>query len=248
MITYKNYNQSTQTCCDGSIASCPIFTIKQHSTYPALKIQVFDCQDSPYDMKDLIVEASMWSVAKLKFDIDVNDDLIQFADNIGYNTVGTSSIIHVSNGRDFERMQIIGFDDVNKIIQVSRGACDTSVRPWKKGSAVKIIRFLNNPAEAELVYENVEQIDGAIIENQLTKSFLVYNWKPEDVCFAGKYFFEFKVLKMNLFTNLSNEGIISVQELNYHCGLGIGVEWARRFPVESEGFVIEVLASPTAEC
>jgi len=90
MINYNNYNSSTQTCCDGTTAVCPDFTTKQHSTYPPLKIQVFDCGDSPYDMKDLVVEASMWSVAKLKADITTTTDLLQFADNIGYNTVGTT--------------------------------------------------------------------------------------------------------------------------------------------------------------
>ena len=248
MINYNNYNSSTQTCCDGTTAVCPDFTTKQHSTYPPLKIQVFDCGDSPYDMKDLVVEASMWSVAKLKADITTTTDLLQFADNIGYNTVGTTSILHLSTGRDFERMTITGFDDVNKIIQVERGACSTLVRPWKKGTPIKILRFLSRAAYAELIYENQEQIGGTIQENVLTKSFLLYDWQPEDVCFAGRYFFEFKVLKMNLLTNLTNEGVISVNELDYHCGLGFGVEWARRFPVEKDGFVIEVLPSPTAEC
>jgi hypothetical protein len=248
MIINRNYNSSTQTCCDGTIADCPDYTTKQHSTYPPLKIQVFDCNDAPYDLKDLVVEASMWSVAKLKADINSTADLLQFADSIGYNTVGTTSILHLSTGRDFERMTIVGFDDVNKVIQVQRGACSTVARPWKKGTPIKILRFINRAAYAELVYADEEQADGTIIKDKLTKSYLLYDWLPEDVCFSGKYFFEFKVLKINLLTNLSSEGVVSVNDLNYHCDLGFGVEWARRFPVERDGFVIEVLPSPTAEC
>jgi hypothetical protein len=53
---------------------------------------------------------------------------------------------------------------------------------------------------------------------------------------------------MNLLTNLDDFNIISKNDINYHCELGIGVEWARRFPNDKEGFVIEVTDSPTAEC
>ena len=42
--------------------------------------------------------------------------------------------------------------------------------------------------------------------------------------------------------------ITPVSEANYHCELGLGVEWARRFPNDKEGFVVEVTSSPTAEC
>ena len=148
MIINRNYNSSTQTCCDGTITNCPDYTTKQHSTYPPLKIQVFDCDDAPYNLKDLVVEASMWSTAKLKFDINSTTDLLQFADSIGYNTVGTTSILHLSTGRDFERMTIVGFDDVNKVIQVQRGACSTLTRPLKKGTPIKILRFINRAAYA----------------------------------------------------------------------------------------------------
>lgn len=58
---------------------------------------------------------------------------------------------------------------------------------------------------------------------------------------------------MSLFTNLnaidpSTVSITPVNDVNYHCELGYGVEWARRFPNDKEGFVIEVTSSPTAEC
>jgi hypothetical protein len=243
---------STSCGCNTGIAEMPIHVVKQHSTYPSFKVDVTDCNGEPYDLKDLIVEAAMWTTAKFKKAITTSDDYIQFADNVGFDSVGTSSILHVSTGRDFERMTIVGFDDVNKVIQVNRGACSTTVRPWAKGTSVKILRFLNSPSSSELVYYDRENIDGTTTKNVLQKSTLIYDWKPEDVCFVGKYYFEFKVLKMNLLTNLSEFdspiSITPISDSNYHCNLGIGVEWARRFPNDKEGFVIEVTASPTAEC
>lgn len=249
----SNSMTSTSCGCNTSIAEMPIYIVKQHSTYPPFKVDVTDCNGEAYDLKDLVVEAAMWTNAKLKTAIDDTENLIKFADNIGYDSVGPSSILHVSNGRDFERMTIAGFDDVNKVIQVNRGACDTTVRPWAKGSNVKILRFLNSPASSELTYYDRENIDGTITKNVLQRSTLIYEWKPEDVCFIGKYYFEFKVLKMSLFTNLnaidpSTVSITPVNDVNYHCELGYGVEWARRFPNDKEGFVIEVTSSPTAEC
>jgi hypothetical protein len=244
---------STNCGCNTTIAEMPIYVAKQHSTYPPFKVDVTDCNGEPYDLKDLVVEAAMWTNARLKTAITITDDLIRFADNVGYNSVGTSSILHVSNGRDFERMTIVGFDDVNKVIQVNRGACDTTIRPWTKGTTVKILRFFNSPASSELTYHNRENVDGTVTQNVLQRSTLIYEWKPEDVCFVGKYYFEFKVLKMAILNNLnafdiSTISITPISEINYHCELGLGVEWARRFPNDKEGFVIEVTSSPTAEC
>ena len=34
---------------------------------------------------------------------------------------------------------------------------------------------------------------------------------------------------------------------DFGCGLGDGMEWVRRFPVDQEGFLINVVDSPTAE-
>jgi hypothetical protein len=249
----SNSLTSTNCGCNTTIAEMPIYVAKQHSTYPPFKVDVTDCNGEPYDLKDLVVEAAMWTNARLKTAITITDDLIRFADNVGYNSVGPSSILHVSNGRDFERMTIVGFDDVNKVIQVNRGACDTTIRPWTKGTTVKILRFFNSPASSELTYHNRENVDGTVTQNVLQRSTLIYEWKPEDVCFVGKYYFEFKVLKMAILNNLnafdiSTISITPISEINYHCELGLGVEWARRFPNDKEGFVIEVTSSPTAEC
>lgn len=249
----SNSLTSTSCGCSTSIAEMPIYVVKQHSTYPPFKVDVTDCNGEPYDLKDLVVEAAMWTNAKLKTALTITDNLIRFADNIGYDSVGPNSILHISNGRDFERMSIVGFDDVNKVIEVTRGACDTTIRPWAKGSSVKILRFFNAPASSELTYYDRENIDGTTTLNVLQRSTLIYDWQPEDVCFIGKYYFEFKVLKMNLLANLdaydpATVSITPVSQIDYHCELGLGVEWARRFPNDKEGFVIEVTSSPTAEC
>ena len=53
---------------------------------------------------------------------------------------------------------------------------------------------------------------------------------------------------MNLLTSLDSIDIIPASNIDYHCELGLGVEWARRFPNDKEGFIVEVSASPTAEC
>ena len=34
---------------------------------------------------------------------------------------------------------------------------------------------------------------------------------------------------------------------SFGCGLGEGVEWVRRFPVSGEGFLIQIVDSPTME-
>lgn len=40
---------------------------------------------------------------------------------------------------------------------------------------------------------------------------------------------------------------ISLTPSDYGCILGEGVEWVRRFPIDSEGFLIKIAASPTSE-
>lgn len=40
---------------------------------------------------------------------------------------------------------------------------------------------------------------------------------------------------------------VSQSPADYDCGLGVGVEWVRRYPSDSEGFLISISDSPTAE-
>lgn len=238
-----NYPNNVIYDCNGFPVVCADFVIKRHDTKPVFKVDITDCDD-PIDLTDLVIEASMWCNAKLKSALTTLTTTISFADNIGFEQLNTDTIIQVGEGRAFERMLIESIDEEAKTVTVIRGQLDTNVYNWKKGTGVKILRFLNNTAVGELKYEDIEQMDGTILTDQLVRSTLVYEWRPGDTCMAGKYFLEFKVLSMLLEDEPASSQISSV---NYHCGLGTSVEWARRFPNNKEGFIIEVFDSPTAE-
>jgi hypothetical protein len=238
-----NYSSSIEYDCHGIPLACADFTIKRHDTRPFFKVDITDC-DNPIDLTNLVVEASMWTNAKLKTSLTTLTTTISFADNIGFEQINLDTIIQVGLGRAFERMLITSIDEEAKTVTVLRGQFDTEIYNWKKGTAVRLLRFLNNPAVGELEYADVEQLDGMVLKNQLIRSTLVYEWKPGDTCMAGKFFLEFKILGMTAEpTPISS----NVSTINYHCGLGTNVAWARRFPSAREGFLIEVFDSPTAE-
>lgn len=241
MINYSNSN-SVQYDCYGVPTSCADFIIKRHDTRPFFKVDVTDC-DNPIDLTNLVIEASMWANAKLKTNITTLSTTLSFADNIGFEQMNLDTIIQIGDGRLFERMLIDSIDEENKTVTVFRGQLNTGIYNWKKGTKIKLLRFLNNPAIGELVYEDIEQLDGGVLEHQLVRSTLVYEWKPGDTCMAGKYWFEFKIMGMLLEDNTTP----TASQINYHCDLGQNVAWARRFPNDREGFLIEVFDSPTAE-
>jgi hypothetical protein len=54
--------------CIGDLFACVDFTLKQHDTRPVFKVDITDC-DSPIDLTDLVIEASMWTLAKIKTSI-----------------------------------------------------------------------------------------------------------------------------------------------------------------------------------
>lgn len=238
------YPSNTVYDCHGIPAGCADFTIKRHDTRPIFKVDITDC-DEPIDLTDLIIEASLWCNAKLKTSITTISTTISFADNIGFEQINTDTIIQIGAGRAFERMLIQSIDEESKTVTVIRGQLDTQIYNWKKGAIIKLLRFLNNSAVGEIVYDNVEQMDGSIIEHQLIRSTLTYEWKPGDTCMTGKYFLELKILKMLLEDNTPISSGIS--NTNYHCALGAYVDWVRRFPSDREGFLIEIFDSPTAE-
>jgi hypothetical protein len=186
---------TTRYNCYGQPVNCPQFTIKQHDTRPSFKVEVTDC-NAPIDLANLVIEASMWSNAKLKCNLTPDTTVIQFADNVGFQQLNYDTIIQVGDGRLFERMLIDQINDVESTITVFRGQMGTIAVPWKRGTQVKILRFLNNPAVGELVYGNIDQPDGTIINDALVASLLIYDWKPADTCMAGLYFLEFKIMKM----------------------------------------------------
>ena len=327
--------------------TCPDFSIRRHDTKPPLKISVEDC-DGPFDLQGLVIEANMWAKARLKTAITDEDDCFRLADDIGFEQVMQGDIIVMDRVRMPEHMLVTGFDETNKLIRVQRGHRSTTPSAWKKGSAMRIFRVMNAPAEAELVYQDIQNVDGTTDEDVLTESLLVYEWQPEDVCLPGCYWFEFKVLKMidvvyflpggnwtgenhthtdgHFYTGstqtdasvrlsydqvrdiyllpdtpwtgethvlstgqvltgtsqndgsviLNQTGVPSEDTAEYDdeslsilsaglsdvipsftdesltpyyfgCVLGEGVEWARRFPLQGEGFLVKIEMSPTTE-
>lgn len=237
-----NYSNQTEYDCHGNILACADFTIKRHDTKPVFKVDITDC-DQPIDLTDLVIEASMWTNAKLKANITTLTTVISFADSVGFEQINLDTIIQLGSGRAFERMLVESIDEEAKTVTVLRGQMDTQIYNWKKGTSIKLLRFLNNPAVGELEYQDIEQLDGTTLTNQLVRSTLIYQWLPDDTCLSGKYFLEFKIMEMGLVDTT----VIPSNVPNYHCGLGTNVLWARRFPSDKEGFLIEIFDSPTAE-
>lgn len=179
-------------CPDGV---CPDFIIRRHDTRPPLKVAMEDC-DGPMDFRGLIIEVNMWALAKLKAALDESTEYFRLADDIGFEQVMVGDIIVMDRVRLPEHMLVVAFDETNKLIKVQRGYHGTTSSPWKKGAIMRIFRILNAPALAEIVFEDVQDVDGTIEKDVIQESFLVYEWQPEDTCLPGCYYLEFKVLKM----------------------------------------------------
>ena len=234
---------------------CPDFIIRRHDTKPAFKVQVEDC-DGPLDLTNLVLEAALWAKAKIKTAITAEATYFGFADNIGFDQVMVGDIIIFDRPRLPEKMLVVAFDETNKLIQVQRGYHGTTPQAWKKGSSVRIMKFQGVAAQTEMLYQDILQLDGTVATDQLVTSFLIYEWNQNDTCLPGCYYLEFKLLKM------AEEEEVSVQAVeeiipsftdpnltpsDFGCGLGSGVEWVRRFPVNAEGFLVSVTDSPTSE-
>lgn len=231
----------------------PDFCIKRHDTMPPFRISVEDC-DGPLDLteENLVLEVNMWAKAKLRADIDDEIDYFRLADDIGFEQVMVGDIIIFDRIRRPEHMLVLGFDETNKLIQVQRGHNSTIPSAWDKGSPLRIFRILNATAEIETVLGDSIQEDGTTLEDQLLKTFLVYNWSANDTCLPGCYWIEFKLLKMSEVSMMADVSITpsftpsTFSAEDFYCGIGDGVEWVRRFPT-GEGFLIKIADSPTAE-
>lgn len=208
------------------------------------------------DLTDLVLEASMWAKAKFKKAIDAEIDYFGLADDIGFEQIMVGDIIIVDRARLPEKMLVIAFDETNKLVRVQRGYHGTTPQAWKKGTAFRIVKFMGATAQTEMVYQDIIQTDGSVAEDQLTDSFFIYEWGENDTCLPGCYYLEFKLLKMTETTSvaaLASDDITpsftdpNLTPADFGCGLGSGVEWARRFPVDSEGFLVKVTDSITAE-
>ncbi|RDJ35262.1 MAG: hypothetical protein DWQ19_10635 [Crenarchaeota archaeon] len=254
------YNTDCNKCPDefGCISGvCADVLIKRHDTKPPFKYVVYDSDNSPLDLTDttLVLEASIWSKAKLKAAIDADDTYFQLADNIGFQQIITGDIIVMDRVRLPEYMLVTGFDETNCLIQVQRGYNGTEASSWKKGTSMRVFRTMGAPAVIESVLSDVIQEDGSTATDQLVETRLVYNWEPQDTCTPGCYWLEFKLLKMTeVEMSMLSTGEISnisftpstLSNADFGCCLGDDVEWVRRFP-HGEGFLVQILDSPTKE-
>ena len=232
---------------------CPDFIIKRHDVRPSFRVKIDDC-DGPMDLTDLVLEASMWAKAKFKKAVTADAEYFGLADDIGFDQVMVGDVIIVDRARLPEKMLVTAFDEVNKLIKVTRGYHGTTPAAWKRGTPLRIIKFMGATAQTEMLYQDIIQVDGTTLTNQLTDSFFIYEWGATDTCLPGCYYLEFKLLKMTEEVSmLSSDEIIpsftspDLTPTDFGCGLGLGVEWVRRFPVSSEGFLIQIVDSPTAE-
>lgn len=148
------------------------------------------------ELQGLVLEANMWSKARLKKAISTTDTYFSLADNIGFDQVMVGDIIIMDRVRNPEQMLVNGFDEENKLILVQRGYNGTPTSNWKKGAGMRIFRILNAPAVTESRYEEVDDLSGSTPGEQLTESYLVYEWQPQDTCLPGCFYLEFKLLKM----------------------------------------------------
>jgi hypothetical protein len=264
-----NFGSSIAQCCLPSNACpdtfgcppgvCPDFEIKRYDTNPPFILSVTDC-NGPLDLTDCVVEVSMWAKARLKTDITTSTTTLAFADSVGFEQLLTGDVIVMSRKRSPETMLVTGFDEVNKFVNVQRGYNGSTVNSYTKGSHLSVFRVLNSLGDVNMVRQNIEQIDGTIKNDILVDSQLLYNWRPQDTCLPGCYWLEWKLLKIqrNLITPTAIVDSLIVEVLGKanaislifptvaqpQCQLSGEVEWIRRFPVGSGGYLIHIVDTP----
>ena len=247
---------------------CPDFQIRRHDTLPQFRVSVNDC-NGPLDLTDTIVEVSMWAKGKMKKAVSNTDTYFGLADDVGFFQINIGDVIVVDRIRNPEQMIVQGFDEDLKLVQVRRGYNGTAAGTYKKGQSLKIFRILNAVGETNIVEQDFPQLDGTVETNVVTDSQLVYSWNSQDTCLPGCYWLEFKLLKMLappsslsfwdvtplkscVPYSISTVSIIPSVVPSFiptvsGCDIGTGVEWVRRFPVQGEGFLIQIINTSTAE-
>lgn len=246
----NNYNY-TVNCVDenGCLPGvCPDFIIRRHDTKPDFKIKIEDCE-GPLDVTGLILEASMWARGKIKTAIADDDTSFGLADNIGFNQIMIGDVIIVDRPRLPEKMLVTGFDEENRLIQVERGYDGTTAQVWKKGTSIRIMKFVSAAAQTEMVYQDVLELDGTTTEDVLMETYFVYPWNAGDTCLAGCYYLEFKLIKETVAGIMSGQSFVGdgMSPEDFGCGLADGIDWVRKFPLSSEGFLIKITESPSVE-
>ena len=236
---------TNSSCPDGSGCPgdrCPDFTLKRHDTHPAFKVAVSDC-DGPLDLtsEDLSVSVSIWGNAKLKAAIDDADTEIAFADNIGFDQLMVGDIIIMDRVRLPEQMLVKAFDEDAKLIEVERGYNSTTASAWVKGAKLKFFRAIDAAGVIETTVEDVEQLDGTVLKDQVIDSFLVYEWAAVDTCTPGCFWLQFKLIKAQV-ESIKAQGFTddTFTPDDFGCALPDGTEWIRRFPESSDGFLIKI--------
>lgn len=249
----------TQDGCPPGV--CPDFTIRRHDTKPFFRVNVEDC-DGPIDLTGLVLEVNMWAIAKLKKSIDETATYFALADAIGFQQINVGDVIIFDRVRNPEHMLVEGFDEVNFLVLVQRGYNGTVPGVWRKGQVMRIFRILNAPAVTEMSFSDVEQVDGTTLNNQLTDSFLVYEWTGMDTCLPGCFWMEFKLLKMKAdslflpggywsgFVNTDRAGnhftgtvkssssvLLSLDPATTHLLLPTNTVWGGPFQTWTDGFI-----------
>lgn len=198
------------------------FFIKRGDSKPSFKVSVEDC-DGVLDLTDenLVLEANMWFDAKLKSEIDSQISTILLADNIGFDQIKLGDIILTDTNRNPEKMLVTNIDESSKAITVQRAYGLTVSYSWPKGTSLKIFRFIDQPAEIESVFEEISNVDGTTSE-ELSDTFMVFNWNSDQTSVAGSYWFEFKLIMMD----------------------SSSILWTKKTPLLKEGFFVRIINSP----
>lgn len=195
MSYYNNCNSNCSTSeCD---SLQPDFTIKRYDTNPAVRISVEDCSGI-MDLTDpnLVVEVNMWTKSFLKKTILSVENKILLANDIGFNQLLIGDLLFFDHPRTPEYMQVISVDENTKEITVLRGLNNTAANTWKKGTTFYIYRIISSLGGIELVYDDIINITGNVIKDQLIQSNLIYNWNQNDTMLSGCYWMEFKLMKV----------------------------------------------------
>jgi hypothetical protein len=215
--------QSTSGCSNSNCESAPDFCIKRGDTKPSFKVSMEDC-DGVVDLTDenLLLDANMWFKARLKSSIDSSSSVISFADSVGFDQVSVGDIVLTDRTRNPEKMLVSSIDESAKTVTVQRGYESTSPDDWSKGTLLRIFKFVNEPAEIQSVFEQVENLEGTVAE-ELSDTFMVFNWNSPHTSMPGCYWLEFKLIMM------SESSVL----------------WVKRMPLSKEGFMIRIVDSPS---